>query len=92
MIALSCLQPYSFSKTWLTIPPRCVGVILLVWKLRNETESDQVCEDLSGRYGFKRTLEIYRLCTEEQYSFLMYDALRDTFFKRFELEVKVRVH
>ena len=68
---------------------RVNATVLLVWKLRNETESDQVCEDLSGRYGFKRTLEIYRLCTEEQYSFLMCDALRDTFFKRFELEVKV---
>ncbi len=68
---------------------RVNATVFLIWKLRNETESDQVCEDLSGRYGFKRTLEIYRKCTEEQYSFMMYDALRDTFFKRFEWEVKV---
>ena len=60
---------------------RVNATVFLVWKLRNETESDQVCEDLSGRYGFKRTIEIYRKCTEEQYSFMMYDALRDTFLR-----------
>ena len=45
--------------------------------------------DLSTKYGFKKTLEIYRACTEEKHSFMLYDAHENKFFLRFEYEVKV---
>ena len=39
------------------------------------------------REQIKRTFQIYKACTEEKHSFLLYDALENKFFKRFEFEV-----
>ncbi len=44
---------------------------------------------LSGTYGFKQTWAIYKKCTEEPYSFMYYDALKNKFYCRFEYAVEI---
>ena len=44
---------------------------------------------LSGTYGFKQTWAIYKKCTEEPYSFMYYDALKNKFYCRFAFEVRI---
>ena len=51
---------------------------MFVWS-QTEDEANQICMDLSTKYGFKRTFQIYRACTEEKHSFLLYDALENKF-------------
>ena len=51
---------------------------MFVWA-QTEDEANQICMDLATKYGFKRTFQIYRACTEEKHSFLLYDALENKF-------------
>ena len=67
---------------------RCNTRCLLVWRLRNFKEIESLCEEMSGVYDARTVLELYRVATEEPYSFLFIrlDAKirRDIFWLRFE--------
>ena len=52
-------------------------------------ELDQVIRSLGAQYGRDITMEIHKACTREKYSFTYFDALTNTFYCRFEHEVRV---
>ena len=61
---------------------------MLVWRLRNELELQQVLEEVSAVYDKKTLLEMYHLAVDEPHSFwyILLTAKRpeDAFFLRFE--------
>ena len=61
---------------------------MCVWRLRNAKEVDTLCEELSGVYDKNTLMAMYRVATEEPYSFMFVrlDAkTRETmFWLRFE--------
>ena len=44
---------------------------------------------LGGAYGLKQTWAIYKKRTEEPYSFMYYDALKNKFYCHFEFAVVI---
>ena len=52
-------------------------------------ELDQVIRSLGAKYGYKQTRAIYDKCTEEEYSFMYYNALTNVFYCRFEHRVHI---
>ena len=62
---------------------------LLIFRLRDEKELDHVITSLSGHYGYKKTMAMYRMAVEEAYSFMYVDLLSNPpkFFIRFEQEM-----
>jgi hypothetical protein len=63
---------------------RCMAI----WRLRNQRETETICEELSGIYSKEEILELYKHATAEAFSFLFVrlDAkTRDNmFWLRFE--------
>ncbi len=61
---------------------------MCVWRLRNYKEVETLCEELSGVYDKNTLMDMYRVATEEPYSFMFVrlDAKtrRDMFWLRFE--------
>ena len=61
---------------------------MCVWRLRNHKEVETLCEELSGVYDKNTLMDMYRVATEEPYSFMFVrlDAKtrRDMFWLRFE--------
>ena len=74
------------SQKWKLLSPtiRINLTAILCWRLRDLREAEEVIHSLSGTYGFKQTWAIYKKCTEEPYSFMYYDALKNKFYCRFE--------
>ena len=63
---------------------------LLIFRLRDEKELDNVITSLSGHYGFKKTMAMYRAAVDDEpYSFLYVDLLSNPpkFYIRFEKEM-----
>ena len=52
---------------------------ILVWRLRDVDELDQVIRSLGAKYGYKQAVAIHKKCTEEPYSFMYYNALKNLF-------------
>ena len=79
------------SQKWKLLSPtiRVNLTAILCWRLRDLREAEEVIHSLSGTYGFKQTWAIYKKCTEEPYSFMFYDALKNKFYCRFEFEVAI---
>ena len=69
------------SQRWRLLDPtvRVNLTAVLVWRLRDVDELDQVIRSLGAKYGYKQTMAIYKKCTEEPYSFMYYDALKNLF-------------
>ena len=61
---------------------------LCVWRLRNQHELESLIEEISAVYDKKTLMQMYRLSTDEPYSFwyILLTAKRreDMFFQRFE--------
>ena len=61
---------------------------LVVFRLRNRLELDAIIEELSAVYDKKVILEMYKLATEEAFSFLYVNLaaqrVQDMFWLRFE--------
>ena len=62
---------------------------ILVFRLRDVDELDQVIRSLCAKYGYKQTREIYDACTAEPYSFMYYNALTNSFYCRLEDDVEI---
>ena len=79
------------SQRWRLLDPtvRVNLTGILVWRLRDVDELDQVIRSLGAKYGRDMTMEIYKRCTKEPYSFMYFNALTNTFYCRFEHEVRV---
>ena len=79
------------SQKWKLLSPtiRINLTAILCWRLRDLREAEEVMHSLSGTYGFKQTWAIYKKCTEEPYSFMYYDALKNKFYCRFEYMVQI---
>ena len=79
------------SQKWKLLSPtiRINLTAILCWRLRDLREAEEVMHSLSGTYGFKQTWAIYKKCTEEPYSFMYYDALKNAFYCRFEFRVVI---
>ena len=79
------------SQKWKLLSPtiRVNLTHILVWRLRELREAEELIHSLSGTHGFKQTWAIYKKCTEEPYSFMYYDALENTFYCRFEYMVQI---
>ena len=63
---------------------------LLIFRLRDEKELDNVITSLSGHHGFKRTMAMYRRAVDDApYSFMYVDLLSNPpkFYIRFEQEM-----
>ena len=61
---------------------------MCVWRLRNHKEVETLCEELSGVYDKNTLMDMYRVATEEPYSFMFVRLDAKTresmFFLRFE--------
>ena len=61
---------------------------LCVWRLRNQHELESLLEEISAVYDKKTLMQMYRLATDEPYSFwyilLTAKKREDMFFCRFE--------
>ena len=57
--------------------------------MRDVDELVQVIRSSGAKYGRDITMEIYKRCTKEKYSIMFVDALTNTFYCRFEHEVRV---
>ena len=79
------------SQRWRLLDPtvRVNITAILVWRLRDVDELDQVIRSLGAKYGYKQTYAIYKKCTEEPYSFMYYDALKNLFYCRFEHLIQI---
>ena len=79
------------SQRWRLLDPtaRVNLTGILVFRLRDVDELDQVIRSLGAKYGYKQTREIYDACTSEPYSFMYYNALTNTFYCRFEHKVEI---
>ena len=79
------------SQRWRLLDPtaRVNLTGILVFRLRDVDELDQVVRSLGAKYGYKQTREIYDACTSEPYSFMYYNALTNTFYCRFEHKVEI---
>ena len=79
------------SQRWKLLDPtvRVNLTGILVWRLRDVDELDQVIRSLGAKYGREITQEIYNRCTKEKFSFMYFNALTNTFYCRFEHEVRV---
>ena len=79
------------SQRWRLLDPtaRVNLAGILVFRLRDVDELDQVVRSLGAKYGYKQTREIYDACTSEPYSFMYYNALTNTFYSRFEHKVEI---
>ena len=79
------------SQRWRLLDPtvRVNLTGILVWRLRDVDELDQCIRSLGAKYGRDITMEIYKRCTKEKYSFMYFNALTNTFYCRFEHEVRV---
>ena len=79
------------SQKWKLLSPtiRINLTAILMWRLRDLRESVEVIHSLSGTHGYKQTWAIYKKCTEDPYSFMYYDALKNTFYCRFEYVVEL---
>ena len=79
------------SQRWRLLDPtvRVNLTAILVWRLRDVDELDQVIRSLGAKYGRDITMEIYKRCTKEPYSFMYFNALTNKFYCRFEAEVRV---
>ena len=62
----------------------CSMLAFKIYRWRNAIHKDN-----GGKHGYGVTKKIYDLATEEKYSFLYYDALKNEFFVRFEYKVNV---
>ena len=62
---------------------------ILVWRVRDVDALDQVSRSLGAKYGRDITMDIYKACTKEKYSFRFFNALTNTFYCRFEHEARV---
>ncbi len=63
---------------------------LLIFRLRDEKELDNVITSLSGHYGYTKTLAMYRTAVDDApYSFMYVDLLSNPpkFYVRFEKEM-----
>ena len=63
---------------------------LLIFRLRDEKELDNVITSLSGHYGYKKTMAMYRTAVDDEpYSFMYCDLLSNPprFYIRFEKEM-----
>ena len=63
---------------------------LLIFRLRDEKELDNVITSLSGHYGYKKTMAMYRMAVDDAaYSFMYVDLLSNPpkFYIRFEKEM-----
>lgn len=66
---------------------------MLVWRLRNAKERDQIFEELSALLPPKTLLQMYNLATAEKHSFWYINLLnerQDLFFKNFEQRMLVQ--
>ena len=60
---------------------------MLVWRLRNAKERDQIFEELSALLPPKTLLQMYNMATAEKHSFWYVNLLNereDLFFKNFD--------
>jgi hypothetical protein len=66
---------------------------LIVYRLRNNKELESFLEEVSGLTGKKELLEIYRLATKEEYSFLYVNlsarTVNDMFFQNFTKKIEI---
>ena len=62
--------------------------------LRDQREAEEVIHSLSGTYAVRLQADLGDLykCTDEQYSFMFYDALQNKFYCRFKFEVRIPNH
>jgi hypothetical protein len=67
---------------------------MIVWRLRNQQELQSLLEEISAVYDMKTLMEMYRMATDEPYSFwyILFTAKRrkDMFFLRFEQKMVPR--
>ena len=60
---------------------------MLVWRLRNAKERDQIFEELSALLPVKTLLQMYNMATAEKHSFWYINLLndqQDLFYKNFD--------
>ena len=66
---------------------------LIVYRLRNNRELESFLEEVSGLTGKKELLEIYRLATKDEYSFLYVNltarSVSEMFYKNFTARIEV---
>ena len=66
---------------------------LIVYRLRNNRELESFLEEVSGLTGKKELLEIYRLATKDEYSFLYVNltarSVSEMFYKKFTARIEV---
>ena len=66
---------------------------MLVWRLRNAKERDQIFEELSALLPVKTLLQMYNMATAEKHSFWYINLLNereDLFYKNFEHRMLVQ--
>ena len=70
------------------LPIRINARCICVWRLRNQKEIENICEEMSAYYDKDTVLDLYRHATDEPYSFLFLrldgKTRRDVFWLRFE--------
>ena len=66
---------------------------MLIWRLRNAKERDQIFEELSALLPQKTLLQMYNMATSEKHSFWYVNLLNereDLFFKNFDQRMLVQ--
>ena len=84
-----------FQQKFAAIHPiiRVNATSLIVYRLRNHRELESFLEEVSGLSSKKELLQIYKVATEDEYSFLYVNlaarTIKEMFFKNFTARIEL---